>query len=88
MNELTISAASIKFTYGNCIFVKFSSILSNNFEQEIDTCAKYKIMPSSKKSVCSVSQNEASPSAVFVISASEHAHNVIPFYCSSRRLQT
>ena len=41
-----------------------------------------------EKFFCSVSQNEASPSAFFVISASEHAHNVIPFYRSSRRFQT
>ena len=37
---LGISTTSVKFTYGNCFFVKFSSILFNNFEQEIDTCAK------------------------------------------------
>ena len=37
---LGISTKSLKFTYGNCFFVKFSSILFNNFEQEIDTYAK------------------------------------------------
>ena len=37
---LGISTTSVKFTYGNHFFVKFSSILSNNFEQETDTYAK------------------------------------------------
>ena len=37
---IEISAKSIKFTYGNCFFVNYSSILSNNFVQEIDTYAK------------------------------------------------
>ena len=37
---LGINTTSVKFIYGNCFFVKFSSILSNNFEQETDTYAK------------------------------------------------
>ena len=37
---LGINTTSVKFIYGNCFFVKFSSILFNNFKQETDTCAK------------------------------------------------
>ena len=37
---LGIGTTSIIFTHGNCFFKKFSSILSNNFEQKTDTYAK------------------------------------------------